>query len=163
MDTLALRSLTPARDSITPVCLVGVYRCGGKAIHPLISRASGQPGIRMGREWAHSPGTSTHYMHDEWETPPCILLVSHTHMCTLCSPRIRHSAVKWGHLSPCAAGGLFGRWSQESNGIVFMLEIKIKKNPSFCTVIETRGVGMERDGGWINKSAINHFLFAFVN
>ena len=49
MDTLGLRSLTPAQDSITPACLVGVYRCEGRAIHPAIPRADGQAGRQAGR------------------------------------------------------------------------------------------------------------------
>lgn len=75
MDTLGPRSLTPARDSITPACLVGVYRCGGRAIYPTIPGAGKQAGVRVGWEGMHSPGTSTHYMHDGCETP----LHAHTH------------------------------------------------------------------------------------
>lgn len=73
---------------------------------------------------------------------PCTLSHTHTHTDTQAHSAlpgsIRHSVMMGGHLSPCAAGGLFGRWSQKSNGIVFMQEIK---KPPLCTVMEMRGAG----------------------
>lgn len=95
----------PARDSIAPACLVGVYRCGGRAIH------SDPKGRRAGRHQGglggvHSPGTSTHYMHDGCET----LLHTHTQAGTLCSPRINQTFSDDGRPSVAGCGwGLFGR------------------------------------------------------
>lgn len=166
MDTRGQRLLTPAWDSITPAC---VWECTDVEGKPFIQRSPGpagrQAGIRVNWGGMHSPGTSTHYMHEGCETPPAR---SHARAQTrkhrrtpLCSPRINQTFSDDGRPSVAVCGwGLFGRWSQKSNGIVFMQEIK---KPPFCTVMEMRGAGKGRDGGWINKTAINHFLFAFVN
>lgn len=107
MDTLGPRSLTPAQDSITPVCLVGVYRCGGRAIHPVIPRADGQAGIRVG--WGGVGGGGCIHLGPAHITcmtdvkRPCTRSLKHTHTHTL-PGSIRHSVMMEGHLSPCAAG-----------------------------------------------------------
>ncbi|TNN89263.1 hypothetical protein EYF80_000551 [Liparis tanakae] len=44
---------------MTPACLVGVYRCGGRAIHPAVPRAGGQEGIRTTwSEAVYSPASA---------------------------------------------------------------------------------------------------------
>lgn len=84
---------------------------------------------------------------------------SHTH--TQAFPRINQTFSDDGGPSVAVPSwDLFGRWSQESNVIVFMQEIK---KPPLCTAMEMRGVEGGELRGWINKSAINHFVFAFVN
>lgn len=79
-----------------------------------------------------------------WDAHACALSHTdthrkHAHTGALCSPRINQTFSDDGRPSVAVCGwSLFGRWSQKSNGIVFMQEIK---KPPFCTVMEMRGVG----------------------
>lgn len=143
MDSLGPRSLTQPE---TQLHLCVWWECTDVAGEPFIQRspgsAGGRAGIGVGGEAMHSPGTGTHYMHDGCETPLRTLSLHLAHIHTRRSPRINQTFSDDGRPSVAVCGwGLFGRWSQKSNGIVFMQEIK---KPPLCTVMEMRGLEGER-------------------
>lgn len=160
MDTVGPRSLTLAQDSITPARLVGVYRCGGRAIHPVIPRAVRQEG--RGWVWRGGGGFTwdhcTLYAWRMWDASACFPL---THTQTGLS-QDQSDIQRWwgGHLSRCLAGACL---AGEARKAMALFSCKKLKNLPLVQWWRWGGLEGGEMRGWINKSAINHFLSAFVN
>lgn len=140
MDTRGQRLLTPAWDSITPAC---VWECTDVEGKPFIQRSPGpagrQAGIRVNWGGMHSPGTSTHYMHEGCETPPARRHANTgAHHCAL-PGSIRHSAMMGGHLSPCVAGACLAGEARKA-----MALFSCKKLKNLPSVQWWRWGGLER-------------------
>lgn len=127
------------------------------------SHSSSDPrGQRAGWGGMQSPGTTKHYMHDEC-VGACACSLSNTHTGerhTRLSSDQSDIQLWWGaicrgeRLGVCLAG--------EARKAMALFSCKKLKNLLLYSDGDEGG-WKRRDGGWINKSAINHFLFAFVN
>ena len=148
-------TLTHTSPGLNYTCVSGgsvqMWRESHSSSDPQGRRAGGQAGRQAGRHQGGLGGNAftwdRHTLHAwrMWDAHtrslPLTHIQAHTHMQahTRGSPRINQTFSDDGRPSVAVCGwGLFGRWSQKSNDIVFMQEIK---KPPLCTVMEMRGVG----------------------